>query len=192
MSQFQNQTTNQTLTPRQTLESKFAKSRHNILLVLIFSVINIILLVTNSDTYFLFSAYIPYMFADFGMLLSGSYPEDYYVLMEMTDLEFLGMRFLWIMMAAAAVVLVLYLLSWILSKKNRTGWMIFALVMICLDTVLLVLMCGISMDLIVDYLFHGWMIVSLSIGVSAGCKMKKLPEEPKIVEPIPAELQSGQ
>lgn len=45
---------------RYTLENKYNTTRYNLLLVIGFTLINIVLLVTNSDRYFLFSAYIPY------------------------------------------------------------------------------------------------------------------------------------
>jgi diguanylate cyclase (GGDEF)-like protein len=46
--------------------------------VLGFTIINIILLVTNTNTYFLFSAYIPYLIADFAMYFGGKYPAFYH------------------------------------------------------------------------------------------------------------------
>ena len=50
----------------------------NLLLVVIFTAINMLLLVTNADLYFLFSAFVPYFIAGIGMLLCGRFPEDYY------------------------------------------------------------------------------------------------------------------
>ena len=41
---------------RYTLENKYNTTRYNLLLVIGFTLINIVLLVTNSDRYFLFSA----------------------------------------------------------------------------------------------------------------------------------------
>ena len=178
-----NQAQNTQVPERQVLESKFAGSRHNILLIVVFSVINIILLITNSNTYFLFSAYIPYMLADIGMYLCGLYPSEYYG-EELAGIVFLDKNFLGIMLAAAAVILILYLLSWGFSKKIRVGWMVFALVFFAVDTVWMLLMNGIATDLMIDYVFHGWVIVSLSMGISAGCKIKKLPEETVCPEPV--------
>lgn len=54
---------------RYTLENKYNTTRYNLLLVIGFTLINIVLLVTNSDRYFLFSAYIPYTVATLGMIL---------------------------------------------------------------------------------------------------------------------------
>ena len=67
-----------TLTERQVLETKYRNSRSNLLFVLIFTAINILLLVAQTNTYFLFSAYIPYALVGIGMLLCGMYPAEYY------------------------------------------------------------------------------------------------------------------
>ena len=162
------------------LESKYHSARHNILLVVIFTLLNIILLVTNSNSYFLFSATIPYVLADYGMYFCGKYPAEYY--QEFGQIEPLNDSFLVVMMGIAAVILVLYLLSWIFSKKPRVGWMIFALFFFVLDTAGMLLLIGISADAIIDIVFHGWVIISLVNGITSYFKLKKLPEEE-----IPAE-----
>ena len=43
----------QPVSERQALETKYVNSRHNLLIVLIFTAVNILLLVTNSNSYFL-------------------------------------------------------------------------------------------------------------------------------------------
>lgn len=181
---------NQQLSEREALTSKYQNARHNILLVVVFTLINIILLVTNSNTYFLFSAAIPYYIADLGMFLCGKYPAEYYV-GELAGMEFLNDTFLVVTLVIAAVILVLYLLSWILAKKPRVGWMIFALVFFVTDTAGMLLLTGISSDMIVDILFHGWVIVSLISGISAYFKLKKLPEEEELpqAEEIPQTIE---
>jgi hypothetical protein len=162
-------------------------ARHNLLLVVGFTLINIILLVTNANSYFLFSAYIPYVIVDLGMALCGKYPAEYYG-GEMESLEFLDNTFFVITLVVAAVFLVLYLLSWLLCKKPRVGWMIFALVFFVIDTAGMLLLAGISADMIMDIVFHGWVIVSLSGAISAYFKLKKLPEE-EVLADVPAEVE---
>ena len=46
-------------TQREIFESKYNSSIMNILLVVVFSFVNVVLLAVNSNTYFLFSAFIP-------------------------------------------------------------------------------------------------------------------------------------
>ena len=173
----------QETTERERLTRKYQNARHNILLVLVFTLINIVLLVSNSNSYFLFSAAIPYYSAVFGMIFTGKYPAEYYT-GELAGVEFLGNGFFVATLVFAAVILVLYLLSWILSKKPRVGWMILALVLFIKDTGVMLLISGISADMIMDIVFHGWVIVSLISGISAYFKLKQLPEEE---EPFPVE-----
>lgn len=174
-----NNTENQQLSQRQILENKYANSRHNILLVVIFTAINLVLLVTNSNSYFLFSAFLPYLIADLGMLLCGKYPADFYT-NELAGMEFAGNEFFVITMVSAVVIILLYLLSWMSSKK-KSGWMIFALVFFILDTVAMFAISGFSTDQILDVVFYAWVIISLINGITAYSKLKKLPEEPEEV-----------
>lgn len=182
---------------RQRLEGRYHSARTNLLWVLLFSVVNIILLLTKSFTYFLFSAFIPYVLVDYGMVVCGKYPEEFYG--DLSQYEFLSSSVLVVLIAIAAVICIFYLLCWLFSGKGRVGWLITALVLFCLDTALMILN-GIGADSILDVVFHGLIIVSLSRGVAAHFKMKKLPvEEPEMVfadetvaapveEPVSAEL----
>lgn len=171
---------NNTIAPvpswRQVYEGQYNSARHNLLLVVLFTVINLILLVTNSNTYFLFSAYIPYFLGDMGMYLCGKYPAEYYG-GQMADYQFAGNGVFAIIIGLAVVMIALYLLCWVFSNKQRVGWEIAALVFFVVDTVALFLLAGFSVDLILDYVFHVWVIVILSRGVYAYYKLKKMPEE---------------
>ena len=85
--------------------------------------------------------------------------------------------------AVAVVLAILYVLPFIFSKKLRPGWLLFTLVIFILDTLFMLIDAGVQSDMLVDYLFHIWVIVSLAIGMSAGYKLKKLPpEEEKLAE----------
>lgn len=167
----------QQLSQREQLANKFMSARHNLLLVVIFTLVNIVLLVAQSNSYFLFSASIPYYLVDLGMFLCGKYPQEYYV--GMGELEFFANSFLVVMIVIAVVILGLYLLSWIFSKKPRVGWMIFSLVFFVLDTLFMLAIMGVSADMILDLVFHAWVLISLTSGIVSYFKLKKLPEEPE-------------
>ncbi len=171
-----NQNANVQISQRQMLENTVKISRNNLLLVLLFSAINIILRVTSSDTYFLFSAYVPLLLSALGMELTGKYPPEFYG-EDLSSYVFLDDSFLYIMLGIAVFILGVYALCWVFSKKNPKGWLIFALVLFSIDTAMMLLLAGISLDFLVDYLFHGWVIVSLIKGLSALKKLKDLPEE---------------
>ena len=162
--------------PRRAYEQKYKTARTNLWLVVLFTAVNLLLLVTNANTYFLFSAYIPYFLVSAGMLMCGLFPDEYY-----TE-EFYGMQFLdryvFIVLLVIAVILTLfYLLAWFMSKKNRVGWLIFALVFFGLDTLGMLFLGGISLESVFDVIFHGWVIFSLSIGIHAHYKLKQLTNE---------------
>jgi hypothetical protein len=176
----------QPFSQRQQLERRYASARMNLLWVVLFTVINIVLLVSNSYTYFLFSAFIPYAIVDYGMIVCGKYPADFYG--DLSQYQFLDSTVLVVLIAVAAVICVLYLLCWIFSKKRRVAWLIVGLVFFALDTVFM-LLGGISADRILDIVFHGWVIISLTGGIIAHSKLKKLPaEEPApVAEPVQTE-----
>lgn len=177
---FNNNSNSKPATQRELLESKYNGSISNLLLIIAFSVINVVLLVANSNTYFLFSAFIPYFLADYGMYFCGMYPEEYYY--DVPDMEFSDKSLLAVTLVIAAVILLVYLLCWFMAKKKKIGWLIFALVFFVIDTAAMLVIAGISSDLIIDIVFHAWVIFSLANGIVNYNKLKKLPEEPEAPE----------
>lgn len=178
MGLFGNNNTGVSLSKRQQLEAKFQTARSDLLLIVAFTVVNIILLVTGSDTYFIFSAFIPYTITFLGMLFCGKLPDEYY-----EDIGFqlqLGEGVFVIAIAIAVVITLLYLLCWFMSKNFKSGWIILGLVLISIDTAFLLF--GLSLDSVIDLLFHVWMIVTMSMGLSANKKLKALPDDPE--EPV--------
>lgn len=169
------------ISQRQLLQNKYTNAYKNILLVVGLTVLNILLLVTNSNTYFLFSAYIPYFLVDLGMFLCGMYPAEFYA-EEFAGMQFLSKSFFAVTLGIAAVMLILYILSWMFAKKQKSGWLIFALVFFSIDTLAMLALNGIVMESIIDYVIHAWVIVSLVNGVVSFSKLKKLPEE-AVTEP---------
>ena len=147
--------------PRNLAFNKYNSSRYNLLLVLIFTLINVVICATGSDTYFLFSATIPYVVTVFGVAFS---------------IELAMPAFTYIGCAIAILLLVPYLLCWLFSKK-KYGWLIGALVYFVLDTLFLFIFF-LDVSMIIDYVFHAWVIFSLATGIANGKKLKTLPEEP--------------
>lgn len=188
MGLFKNAQNQPQLSEREKLQGKFNSCRGTLLSVVLFTAINIVLLVTNTNSYFLFSAFIPYLIVDFAMAVCGKYPADYYE-GSLSEYQFLDDSVLVVAVVIAAVLVGLYLLSWLLSKKPRVGWLIFALVFFALDTVLMLLIGGEAFTTIIDIVFHGWALFSLIGGIRAYYKLKKLPEEEPatVLEEVPVE-----
>lgn len=160
-------------------EQKYKSSRMNLLLVVVFTAVNIGLLVTNADSYFLFSAFVPYFIASMGMLLCGRFPEEYYP--DLSGMTFFDDSVFVVLLVISIVLTLLYLLAWFMSKNNRVGWLIFALVFFGVDTLGMLLINGISFEAAIDILFHVWVIYDLSVGIRAHYKSKTLPTEEELV-----------
>ncbi len=140
-------------------------ARKNLLLMLALTVVNIVFIFFDSETMMLFTASAPYYAVVFG----------YYS--ETTAYLIAGL-------AVAAVILILYLLCFIFSKKNYL-WMVVALVLFSLDSVILVALYVWAEDVsgILDALIHVYILYYLIIGVKYGHELKNVsPEELNFAE----------
>lgn len=144
--------------------NQYNAARGNLVLVVIFSLINVVLCLLGQDTYFLFSAIVPYFIASVGALWGGLYPPEYYSDMDMTEADFWPMGLVVALAAVAIVIIAVYFVCWLLSKKH-VAFMIVALVLFIIDTVLMPILFGFSLDLILDYVFHAWVLGSLIWGI---------------------------
>ncbi len=177
---FGNTNTAAQASPREILQGKYNSARSNLIIAVAFTLINIVLLFADGNSYFLFSLFAPYLLVFLGMDLTGRLPQLY------TEAEYAMIKFLpdtvfYVMLAVAAIIIALFVLFWALSKKNKVGWIIAALVMVCIDTVLMLYMQEIE-NSILDIVFHIWVIISLASGISAHTKLKALPPEEEIIE----------
>ncbi|MBE6764079.1 MAG: hypothetical protein E7553_07015 [Ruminococcaceae bacterium] len=164
-------------TPRQVQEQKYATARVNLGLMLVLTVVNLVLLATGSDTMMLFSASVPYFTGALAMAAV-----DYGLALNMTLFT--------VSVTITAVLLLLYFLCWLLSKKHF-GWMIAALVLFGIDTAFLAYLFLVEQNAmgIMDVLIHVWVIYYLVIGVISGCKLRSMSDEPAPTAEVPAEVQ---
>ena len=147
---------NQTVNGSGDLQKHYASGRSTLLTLLIFTVVNVVLMVLGAGYYFVFSASIPYYLMAFVLDLGG---------------RTLGMIFL----AIAVGFTALLLLSWLLSKK-QSGWMICGMVLVIVDTLVLLGLCllipGLFAENIMDFIFHAVAIYSTVQAVIAAKKLK--------------------
>lgn len=150
---------------RAALQQKYARSRHELLVVIILTLVNLALLALDSGYMLLFSASVPYIAVAFGIAF---------------QLPVL----LGISIFIAAVTLGLYFLCWLLCKRNF-GWLVLALVLFILDTLCLVgfyLLLG-EVGGIFDLIIHAVVLYHLIVGVRSGAQLRKLPEEEETPAP---------
>ena len=159
---------NQKYSPEYLLKQT-AGARASLLAVLIFTVVNLAMLLLNTGTYFLFSASVPFFLTRFAW---GMDQDMYYLGLTSNSI---GM-YTYIALVISAVILVLYLLCWLLGKKFP-GWLIVALVFFIIDTVVLLvvsLLLEILTENILDLVFHGLIVFQLIQGISANYKLEKM------------------
>ena len=173
---------NEKMQSRAYLQQQINGGRSALLAVLILTVVNLVLLVANQDSYFLFSASVPYYLTFFGKLMDndfGQWPWEKVGTFTITAL------------VIAAAILVVFLLCWLLSKK-RYGWLITGLVLFCVDTVALLLVSvqlGTLTDNIMDLLIHAWAIFQLFQGVRCVGALNNLPEEMEPAAPVSPDIE---
>ena len=149
-------------------ETTYMRSRSNFLLVVAFTLINVVFALLGQDSYFLFSATVPYFVALIGRAGFNEY----------------GLSALLIIAGAIALVMVgVYFLFWCMTKRHRE-WVDAATVCFGLDCVGMILLFGFDISLIIDYAFHAYVMYYLITGSIASHKLAKLPpEEPVTSEP---------
>lgn len=151
---------------------RYNTGRSVLLLTLLFTVLNCVILAAGGDSYYLYSLMMPYRIIFYGLYLTGKLPADYY---EPTETQFLDPGLFYAALAVSAVIIALFLISYILSKK-KVGWLVLGLVMFAVDCVYLAIiyiMYGFALSDIIDVLFHVWCLISLVTGVICGYKIKK-------------------
>ena len=153
------------LPPRAAAKQRYDSARVNLLIMAVFTIVNVVLLLVGSDTFFLFSATIPYFAAAEGLLL-----------------QILGADLLsqLLCFGIAALCILAYLLFWFFSGK-RPAFLIAATVLFALDTVYMLyvyLSANLLADSIIDVVFHALVLGYLILGIVNGFKLKKLPPDP--------------
>ena len=120
-------------------EMHYNSARHNLLVAIIFTVINCVLAVVGAGVYFLFSCAFPYAMAYDGAFWTGiMYSAEEYAEMGVLASDMLPKWVFFVMLVPAVIAIALYVLCWVFSK-NRVGWMIAATVMFVLDTLFMLL-----------------------------------------------------
>lgn len=157
---------------RADLERRYKNARSNLLLVVIFSAVNILLLLLDTGISFLFSATFPTFMVQLGLLFKS----------DALLTQWGGLFF-----AIGFVAVGVYGLFYVFSKKHKP-FMLVALVFFVVDTgfLLWLLTLGFDASVIIDIVFHTWVLWYLSRGVQAWWRLKKLsPDELFAQETVP-------
>lgn len=147
-------------------------ARSTLLVAVLFTVLNVVLLLIGSNRYFLYSATIPYYLTFFGYMFDH-FTVGTYTLTGLT---------------MAVVPIIALALCYFLSKRD-SRWLTGATVVFGLDTAAMAAMLLWSGDVgasLLDIIFHGWVLYSLIRGVKAAGGLKNTPvSESPMEEEIP-------
>lgn len=158
-------------------EEKYVRNmkiaRSDMILIFAMTIFNAVMLLAGGGFYFLFSAAVPYEIFAVGVIVCGLAPAEVYT-GDMAGIEILRPEYLWAFAIVSLLLLSMYLVAFLFTKKPRVGWYVFAAVYMCLDTVVMFLLGGFDAMTIPDTIFHIYMIVTLINGAVACSKYNKL------------------
>ena len=149
------------------IEMKFDKSRKSLLSVVTLSALNVFLILVNATISFPFSAILPTLAMVFGKTLSEAWRNNVFLILG-------GV--------IAVIVIAFYGMCYWLSKKHR-AFILVAFIIFIMDSLALFWLVTISSDvnLMIEILFHIWVLYSLAIGVKAWFNLRKmLPPPPTL------------
>ncbi len=148
---------------REYLTQQRSSGKWMILLIVIFTVLNMVLLVCGTERYFLFSADIPHYLTYYGMQMDGGSFGGYSVAMLIVALFFLGS----------------YTMSWLLVNKNGL-WLKVALILWAMDMVALIVM-AVVMNMIqariMDLAIHALLLWEIFQAFRANKRLENMPKE---------------
>lgn len=165
----------------------YNNTRNYLLLYALLSLLSTILLwASDGLSSILISAYIPYHLVlhgmnECGMLNASYYPYDARV--------FAGSAVFVVCLLSALIVIALYLLCWWQAKgKPARGWMLFAAVLLVVDTVDLAIAGNLlSFAGVIDLLIHALLLYQVYLGERAACFLSRPPTWTKAL--LPEDLQ---
>ncbi|MDR1932963.1 MAG: hypothetical protein LBQ57_09120 [Spirochaetales bacterium] len=138
---------------------RFTKARNNLLAVIAFTLANLLLTAFNADISFLFSATLPQLVFELGKTFDSETGSNVFMI---------------IGFIIALVIIIPYFVFWILARHIRV-FILVALLFFGIDSlVLLFLIFNIEFDfsLLLDIVFHGWILYYLISGVKAWIKLR--------------------
>lgn len=163
-----------TVSYRAHLLSQIRIGRRTLLGVILFTLLNLLFLLTSGDTYLLFSVSVPYYLTLLGKVMDNG---GMYLVTNGTY-TFTGLLM-------GGVLLLPYILIWLFSRKNGAH-LGLSCILLGIDLVALVAVSWLLFENplinIVDMLIHAVVIWQICKGAKAGIALKDAPPEIRIVE----------
>jgi len=142
----------------------FEKSRNNLLLVIAFTVVNLVLIYFEAKVNFLFSATIPQFVLNVGKTLTDTTDDSIFLI---------------IGLIIAFIAVLSYFIFWLLARRARV-LILIALIFFGIDSLLLiylVLNAEFDFSVLLECAFHVWILYYLFTGVKAWYNLRGVSTE---------------
>ena len=155
---------------RRRLDDQYKLARFTLLLVLAFTVVNLLMRISQTFVFFLFSANIPFYLLDLGMYYGGIYSNPSPGMLA-AGYGSLGAPFFALMLGVAVLFVTAYFVCWLLSA-NRAIYLKIAFILLAVDTAFMTLttlfgLADFSIFFLVDLAMHGASLYLMGEGVAA-------------------------
>ncbi|MBQ7365345.1 MAG: hypothetical protein IJW46_07085 [Clostridia bacterium] len=158
-------------------------SSMNILAMAALTLVNIVLVITNSDSSFPFSASIPLYLVLIFSEMCGMRPDAFYEEFygpDWKDAEFFDPGLFWGVVVVAVLLTAIYFVLWYFAKKKKV-FSIVLTVFYAIDTVALLIfnttIYAFSAMVLIELLFHAWVFYYLILALKAWDGMAAAPSE---------------
>jgi len=141
---------------------QYRSYNYNLLAIAAFTLLNVLLVIFKSDSYFLFSAYLPYYLVLFGAVETGHLPVEGYV-----PSPALPTGAFVATVVFALIIVAVYVALWYFSRKSYIP-LIVGIVLMGIDTVAMFTLIGFDVSMLIDYLLHGAALFLLIRGAILG------------------------
>lgn len=158
---------------RHTLETRYDKARAGLLLLTVFTLLNMSLVLLGQDLFFLFSASLPYQAVYLGMYRIGKLPDEVYGA-ALKEMEFSAPSFLIAQTVAAVVLTALFFLCWIRSARRSAYQLTLATLLLAADTVYLIKTAPLGAQTVIDLMMHALILFYLLSGIVAAMRLSHL------------------
>jgi len=143
---------------------KFEKARNNLLVVILFTVVNLLLSAFNTNLNFLFSATLPQFVFEVVKAIDPDTESNIFIIAGLI---------------MAFITIIPYFIFWILTRRAR-GLILAALIFFGIDSFLLIVLV-LDMEskasFLLEIVFHVWILYYLIIGVIAWFKLRDVSKD---------------
>ena len=162
------------LSPRQRLERNLAGGRNTIFVMVFLTIVNVVIAASGGDSYYLFSAAVPYFLVLTCLYRCGLLPNYWYEAPK-SEYQFDDLSTLVVPVIVAVLILLLYVLLALKFKTSKVARLV-AVVMVFVDTLAVFAFYDMQ-DGAGDAIFHLVILTYLVVAIVSHKRLAKMPPD---------------